>query len=282
MLSVPESGNPNIDDEPLLSVAGLTKLFGGVAAVDQVSFALPAGKLIGLIGPNGSGKSTTINLISGLHRPTSGTVHYRGQDITNLPPHRIARFGIVRTFQLLRLFGDLSAFENVLIGAHLRGRHGFAAACGGPLVTGAEERRLHDLAGNALEFVGLGRRAQVKAKLLTSGEGRLLELARALVAEPELILLDEPAAGLNTAETTILAEKLLSLVDGGKTLLLVDHHMSLVMNVASSIIVLVGGRVLTIGAPGEVQVDARVIESYLGSGEVYRRRRVKHEGARDL
>ncbi|TAM59978.1 ABC transporter ATP-binding protein [bacterium] len=261
----------------LLSVQELTKLFGGVAAVDRVSFALPKGKLTGLIGPNGSGKSTMINLISGLHSPTRGTVQFKGQDITSLPPHRIACLGIARTFQLLRLFGDLSAFENVLIGAHLRGKHGFAAACGGPLLTGAEERRLHDLAREALEFVGLGPRAGVKAKLLTSGEGRLLEIARAIVAEPELVLLDEPAAGLNSAETGVLAEKLLSLVERGKTLLLVDHHMSLVMNVVSSVIVLAGGRVLTIGTPQEVQADGRVIESYLGSGEIYRRHRAKRE-----
>ncbi|TAM88675.1 ABC transporter ATP-binding protein [bacterium] len=273
-----QSGSATVDAKcagPLLSVQGLTKLFGGVAAVSQVSFDLAPGKLTGLIGPNGSGKSTTINLMSGLHRPTRGAIYYRGENISNLPPHRIARLGIVRTFQLLRLFGDLSAFENVLVGAHLRGKNGFAAACLGPLKPRTEEQQLHQIARDALEFVGLGGRGEIKARLLTSGEGRLLELARAIAADPELILLDEPAAGLNTAETTLLAEKLLSLVDRGKTLLLVDHHMSLVMSVASSVIVLAGGQVLTIGTPQEVQADPRVVESYLGSGEVYRRRRAK-------
>jgi branched-chain amino acid transport system ATP-binding protein len=262
---------------PLLRVDRVTKAFGGLRAVDGVSFEIYSGEIAGLIGPNGSGKSTMINLVSGIHEPTDGEIFYKDGRISGLPPYEIAKLGIGRTFQLLRLFYGLSVFDNVLTATHLMGSRELLAAVLGRAVAGDEEARMRERAREVLEFVGLSHRASVLARQLTAGEGRLLELARALAHDPELVLLDEPAAGLNTAEKEVLDGKLRTLRDQGKAILLVDHEMQLVMGLASRIVVLNEGKLLALGSPTEIQSDPRVIQAYLGAGTVRRRQEGREE-----
>jgi len=256
----------------LLHVANVSKTFGGIKALSDVSFSIGLGEIVGLIGPNGSGKSTVINIISRLHRPTAGEVFFEGKPISGLTPDRIARAGIARTFQLLRLFQGLSVFDNVLTATHLTGRAGLLGAIVGSFLTRHEEEQLRERAHATLELVGLAHRASVPAQRLTAGEGRLLELARAIATGPKLILLDEPAAGLNSVEAGALEDKLRILQQRGQTLLLVDHHMRLVMGLADRVVVLKEGSLLAQGSPSEVQADRRVVEAYLGSGVLQRKR----------
>jgi branched-chain amino acid transport system ATP-binding protein len=258
--------------ETLLELIDLRKSFGGLRAVDGVSFELLRGEILGLIGPNGSGKSTVINLISGFYRPSGGSVRFSGQNISGWPPHQIAALGIGRTFQLLRNFPGLSATANTLLATHLLGSQGLLGAIIGGPMTAPEESRLHERSREAVDFVGLIDRASVPSPELSSGEGRLLELARALAPEPELLLLDEPASGLNTAETALLGEKLKELQAAGKTILLVEHDMRLVMSLAHRLVVLNEGRVLAAGPPQVVQADEKVVEAYLGAGALRRRK----------
>jgi branched-chain amino acid transport system ATP-binding protein len=260
-----------------LRLDSVSKSFGGLTAVDHVSFNVRKGEILGLIGPNGSGKSTVINLISGLHRLSSGEIYFEDRSISGLPPHRIAKLGVGRTFQLLRLFRGLSVYDNVLAGTHIAGSRGSLASVIRRAVTGREEKWMRERAHEVLKFVGLDTRSAVLAGQLTAGEGRLLELARALAADPQLILLDEPAAGLNTAETRLLEQKLRALQNQGKSILLVDHEMRIIMRLTSRVVVLNEGRVLALGTPSEVQADNRVIQAYLGSG-VARRRRKENGG----
>lgn len=241
-------------------------------AVNDVSFEIRQGEILGLIGPNGSGKTTVINLLSGIHRVTRGTIMLRGQGVTRFPPHRIAALGVGRTFQLLRLFPNLTVFENILTATHLLGRHDLLAALVGPLLTRDEEDQLHQQAREVMHFVGLSHRADTPAREVTAGEGRLLELARAVAHDPDVVLLDEPASGLNTPESDALAEKLRELRGLGKSLLLVDHDMRLVMALADRLVVLNEGRVLATGTPGQIQSDSRVVEAYLGTASAFRRR----------
>ena len=255
----------------MLQVLNVSKVFGGVKAVDSVSFTIGSGEILGLIGPNGSGKSTIINIISRLYRPTSGQVFFKGGLISDLPPYKVAKAGVSRTFQLLRLFQGLTAYENVLTATHLAGSHGLLHAVAGGFFTRHEEAHLRERAREALAFVGLSSRASVLAQRLTAGEGRLLELARAIAARTELILLDEPAAGLNSSETALLADKLRTLQSRGLSLLLVDHHMRLVMGLATRVVVINEGKLLAQGTPAEVQRDERVVAAYLGTGAMKRK-----------
>jgi ABC-type branched-subunit amino acid transport system ATPase component len=259
----------------MLQVSDLRKAFGGVVAVEHASFEVHEGEIVGMIGPNGSGKSTCINVISGVYRPSSGTVRIAGEDVSRRPAQHIARRGVGRTFQLPHLLKEESVFANVLAGTYNRGRHGFLAALAGRTVTGAEEAQLEAHARRALEFVGLAHRAGVPARQLTGGETRQLELARVVASGAHLILLDEPAAGLNSVETGILKDRFARLRDQRHALLLVDHDMRLIMEVADRVVVLNHGQVIATGTPEQVQSNPEVVEAYLG------RRRRKRKAAAD-
>jgi len=250
-----------------LEVIGLTKTFGGLRAVDGVSFEVPAGSLSALIGPNGSGKTTLFNLITNLYRADGGTVRLFGAALAEAADWRIAAEGVVRTFQTARVFPGMTALENVLAGAH---RHVRAGALRQMLWLGParrEERALMAQADALLELVGLAPFRDTSATDLPMGAQKLLEVIRALMARPRLLLLDEPAAGLNDGETAELALLLRAVRDSGVTLLVVEHNMSLVMGVADEVIVLDAGAVVARGSPGEIQRNPRVIEAYIGQPE---------------
>jgi branched-chain amino acid transport system ATP-binding protein len=248
---------------PLLEVRGLTKEFGGLTAVRSVDFAVAAGQIKALIGPNGAGKTTIFNLISGALEPTRGAVFFEGQRLPRRA-HAVAARGIGRTFQLARLFGEMTALENVLVGCHQRGRAGWMACALRSRAMREEERQLRARARQALELVGLEARAGTAASLLPYGEQRLVEVARALAMDPRLLLLDEPGAGLSPAEHLKLAVLIKRIRDGGTTVLLVDHHMDFVMDISDEVLVLSYGEKLAEGAPRTVRRDPTVIAAYLG------------------
>ena len=253
-----------------LEVKGLTKTFGGLRAVDRVTFEVPAGGLSALIGPNGSGKTTLFNLITKLYRADAGEVRIFGAAMAEAGDWRIAASGVVRTFQTARVFPGMTALENVLAGAH---RHVRSAPWQQMLWLGRardEERALGQRAETLLELVGLSQFRDTAATDLPMGAQKLLEVVRALMAKPRLLLLDEPAAGLNDGETAELALLLRAVRDSGVTLLVVEHNMSLVMGVADEVIVLDAGAVVARGTPAEIQRNPRVIEAYIGQVEAAR------------
>jgi ABC-type branched-subunit amino acid transport system ATPase component len=249
---------------PLLRTRGLQKNFGGVKAVSEISFDVPNGAIFAVIGPNGAGKSTLLNLISGVYRPDAGSLSFNGTDLSTMAAHLRVRLGIARTFQKIRLFRQLTVLENVIAGFHVHHTipawqyivHGAAFA--------ADRRRCREQAIQLLEFVGMSARMHVLAGSLAYGEQRMLELARALATKPRLLLIDEPAAGLNAAEVDRLLDRIRSLREGGTTVVLVEHNMDLVMNVADRIMVMEYGRRLFEGTPAEVQKNPAVIAAYLG------------------
>jgi branched-chain amino acid transport system permease protein len=248
----------------LLRVRGLTKHFGGLKAVDEVDMEVRRGEIQALIGPNGSGKTTILNMLSGLYVPTSGEIALDGAVVTGQKPHVITAHGVARTFQNIRLFGELTVLDNVLIGQHSRSKAGLAASILRPRSQRTEEAALRLKALETLEFVGLRGKEFAEAKSLPYGLQRVLELARALVSDPKLLLLDEPAAGLNAAETEALVELLFQIRDRGITILLVEHDMSLVMNVSDHITVLNFGKKIAEGSADEVEQNQEVIDAYLG------------------
>jgi len=248
----------------ILEVKDLTKTFQGLTAVKQVSFGVERGKVKALIGPNGAGKTTTFNMITGLVTATHGTVAFKGEVINACPPHVRARKGISRTFQNIRTFAEMTALENVMVGCHLRTSTGlWGAALRFPRCR-ADEEHARERALQELAFVGLGERAHQPAGSLAMGEQRLMEIARALASEPEMVLFDEPAAGLNGKETEQLAEDLLKIKERGITILLVEHDMRMVMRVADEIVVISYGTKIAQGTPEEIRNNPEVITAYLG------------------
>jgi branched-chain amino acid transport system ATP-binding protein len=248
----------------LLRAEGLHKSFGGVRAVQNVSIAVPEKSIFALIGPNGAGKSTLLNLLSGIYQPDSGTLSFSGTDLIGLPAHRRARLGIGRTFQKIRLFKQLTLLENVLAGFHIhREMPAWQYAIPGSAAW-RDRERFRDEANELLEFVGLGARAETRAAALPYGQQRMLEIARALATRPRLFMLDEPAAGLNAAEVDFLLKRLEEISRRGVTVVVVEHNMDLVMNVAHRVFVMDYGEALFEGTPREVQANPRVIEAYLG------------------
>jgi branched-chain amino acid transport system ATP-binding protein len=248
----------------ILKIRGLTRVFGGLTALDDVSFDVHTGSIKAIIGPNGAGKSTLFNCVTGFDRASAGTVEFDGGDVARLRPHALVRAGMARTFQNTQLFEDISALENVLTGTFAVTRTGMLASALRLPRAMREERLGRAEASRLLRLVGLEADASSNASDLPHGRRRLLEIARALATKPRLLLLDEPAAGLNATETAELAQALYRIRDAGATIVVVEHDMGLVMEVSDEIVVLDRGCKIAEGPPRLVQKDAAVIEAYLG------------------
>jgi len=250
--------------EALLEIRNLNRSFGGLKAVNDVSFTVQAGLIKSVIGPNGAGKTTLFNLISGMLPSESGVVRQNGREITRLQPHRITELGICRTFQTTKLFSRMTVLENVMVGRHSRTKAGFLSGVLNLPWTWKEEREIRERSLQLLDSLGLADTAEDLASNLPFGKQRRLEIARALATDPSLLLLDEPAAGLNIYETREMADLVLKIRKWGITVLLVEHDMSLVMDISDEIVVLNYGRKVAEGRPEEIQRDPEVIRIYLG------------------
>lgn len=249
---------------PAIDVRGLNRSFGGLRATANVSFSIEQGTVTALIGPNGAGKTTLFNLITNLFTADSGEVYFHGTRIDNLPPVEIAELGLIRTFQTARVFPGMTVLENLLVGRHHKVRHGVLQQMLWLPSAKREEAGLRERADTLLDLVGLSRYRDTHAADLPMGAKKLVEVLRALMAQPSVLLLDEPAAGLNDTETAELAALLLAIRETGITILVVEHNMSLVMGIADQIVVLEAGAVIAQGTPEEIQRNPRVIRAYLG------------------
>lgn len=256
----------NINDA-LLTLDKVGKRFGGLTALTDVSLHIKRGEIYGLIGPNGAGKTTLFNVVTGLYQLDSGAFDFAGQRYTHSKPHLLAQAGIARTFQNIRLFSNMTALENVMVGRHLRTRTGIWGALTRHAKARAEERGIVQRAGNLLDYVGITAAHQTLAKHLSYGEQRRLEIARALATEPQLLALDEPAAGMNATETVALKALLQKIRDDGITVLLIEHDVKLIMGLCDRVAVLDYGKKIAEGVPEDVRRDKAVIAAYLG-GEV--------------
>jgi branched-chain amino acid transport system ATP-binding protein len=255
---------PQSAADTLLAASGISKRFGGVQALADVSFTIRRGDIYGLIGPNGAGKTSLFNVLTGIYPADGGTFAFDGRPLAGLKPNDVAARGIARTFQNIRLFGNLSALENVMIGRHVRTRAGVFGAMIRDARTRDEERAIEKRAYELLHYVGVARRANDLAKHLAYGDQRRLEIARALATDPKLLALDEPAAGMNATETASLSKLLRSIRDAGTTVLLIEHDMKLVMSLCDRVLVLDYGRKIAEGPAAAVQNDPAVIAAYLG------------------
>ena len=248
----------------ILRFENVTKYFGGLAAVKDVSFNLESNQILGLIGPNGSGKTTCFNLITGVHKPTSGSILFEDKEISGLPSHKIARMGVARTFQISSVFPDLSAVENVVTAHHCRMKSNFVTGLFGICGTLKEEKRVLEHSRELLGFVGLEEKMDTRAGSLTSADQRRLMIAIAMATEPKLLMLDEPCSGMIEDERADLVQLIRKVCDGGVPVLLVEHHMKMIMEVCHHVVVLNLGQKIAEGRPEEIQKNEAVIEAYLG------------------
>ncbi|MBF0111891.1 MAG: ABC transporter ATP-binding protein [Desulfamplus sp.] len=256
----------NISKEEILKVSSLTKMFGGIKAQDNISFSIEKGIVCGLIGPNGAGKTTLFNMITGIYPPDEGEILFLGKSTKNIPVHKLVKAGIARTFQHVELFSSMTLLENVLVGMHVRTKSGFWGAITKLPWVEKEEELARQRAKSLLEFTGLDDYTNRPAGELPVGRQKMAEIARALASEPTLLLLDEPAAGLNAVETEALGELIAKVKQRGVTMMLVEHDMSLAMGISDKIIVLDRGKKLAEGTPREIQNNQDVMEAYLGTG----------------